>query len=168
MILNLVYFLQQHSLTIILCCLVAVLPVYNWKGSEPSLLDRLIVALNYIWFGLFGFICLIVNAIKGGRISPFMQYHIFQSFFLVMLWILLGIFVEMITRILYCIPFVKNIIPFILTPFQMPVIHLFIWQLSVIQLFLWLVIIYLVLTSLRGMYSYVPWVSDIIKNNVRK
>ena len=133
------------------------------KGTDSSLLDRLIAAVNYISFGLVGFIYLIVNAIRGGRMSAFLQYHIFQSFFLVMLYWLFGVFVDLITRVLYFIPIVKNLIPYILLPFNVPIVNGF----SIVSGTVALIIFYLVLTSIQGMYSYIPWVSDIIKGNVR-
>lgn len=163
-------FIQQHSLLILVCCLVCVLPVYNGKDSrESSILERILVALNYVWYpGLFGFICLISNVIKGGRISPFLQYHIFQSFFLVMLFWLLSVFVDLVARILYFIPLIKNLVPYIIGLFVTPIVHLFVIPLSIVSLCVFLLMIYLAVTSIQGQYSYIPWVSDIIKRNVRR
>ena len=39
--------------------------------------------------------------------------------------------------------------------------------LSLIQLFTTTIILYLAITSGMGLYSYLPWISDIIKGNTR-
>ncbi len=133
--------------------------------NDSTLLDRLIVAVNYVSFGLVGFIYLIINAIRKGRMSTFLQYHIFQSFFLVMLYWLLSVFISLIAQILSFIPFINILILKLLFYFNTPI---FFGKYSIVSGTVSLIIIYLVLTSIQGMYSYFPWVSDIIKGHVRR
>ena len=133
--------------------------------EKITLADRLIVGLNYITFGLVGFIYLIINAIRGGRLSAYLQYHIFQSFFLVMLYWLLSIFISLIAQILSFIPFINILVLKLLFYFNTP---FFFGRYSVVSGTVTLIIVYLVLTSFQGQYSYIPWVSDIIKRSVRR
>ena len=44
----------------------------------------------------------------------------------------------------------------------------FVFNLSLIQMFTTSVILYLAITSFMGYYSYIPWVSDIIKGNTNR
>lgn len=134
------------------------------RGELPSLFERLIVAANYITFGLVGFVWLIINAIRNNRMSSYMQYHIFQSFFLVMFYFLFIKFIEFIAMILCWIPFLRGLVTRLLFYINLPVIGHY----SIISGTVALVILYLVLTSIQGLYSYIPWVSDIIGKNVRR
>ncbi|MCR5266194.1 MAG: hypothetical protein K6E29_06330 [Cyanobacteria bacterium RUI128] len=131
--------------------------------DRPSFIERIIVIANYITCGLVGFVWLILNAIRGGRLTPFLQYHIFQSFFIVMLYWLIGTFTNLLVQILSFIPFVNMLVLKLSFYFNTP----FIFGYSIVSGTIVLIIAYLVLTSLQGQYSYLPWVSDIIKRMVR-
>ena len=133
--------------------------------ERVSVLEKLIAGINYISFGMVGFIYMIINAIRGGRMSVFLQYHIFQSFFLVMFYFLIGVFVSLVAQILSFIPFINILVLKLLFYFNAP---FFFGKYSVISGTVSLIIVYLVLTSVQGQYSYIPWVSDIIKRAVRK
>lgn len=134
-------------------------------GEFPSLFERLLVAVNYFSFGLVGFIYLVINAIRGGRLTPFMQYHIFQSFFLVMFYWLLTVFISLIAQILSFVPFINILVLKILFYFNTPFI---LGRYSLVSGTVSLIILYLAFTSFQGLYSYVPWVSDVIKRSIRR
>ncbi len=133
--------------------------------STPSIFDRLIAAVNYFTFGLIGFIWLILNAIRGGRMSGFIQYHIFQSFFLVMFYWLLKVFSAMIAQILSFIPFVNILVIKIIVYFNTP---FFFGRYSIVSGTVSLIVLYLILTSIQGKFSYIPWVSDVIKRSLNR
>ena len=88
------------------------------------------------------------------------MYHILQSIFISIVFVLISFLGEMIYVILYRIPLI-NAIPYLLS---MP-IPLFL-GLSIVQLLTTLIILYLAITSGMGYYSYLPWVSNIIKGNM--
>lgn len=48
----------------------------------------------------------------------------------------------------------------------MPIPILF--GLSIIQAITTLILLYLAISSFMGIYTYIPWVSDIIKQNTRR
>ena len=128
-------------------------------SNEIYPIERIISAASYLTAGGIGFVWLIIAAILRKRVTPFLMYHILQSIFLSILFFLISILGELIYVILYRIP-VINSIPYWLS-FPLP----FMFNLSIVQAFTTLIILYLAITSFMGLYSYIPWVSDIIKQN---
>lgn len=122
-------------------------------------IERIISAASYLTAGGAGFIWLLVAALLKKHVTPFLMYHILQSIFLYIAYFLLTVFAELIYVILYRIP-VVNAIPYFI---NMPLPYLF--GLSIIQGFTTLIILYLAITSFMGLYSYIPWVSNIINTN---
>ena len=136
----------------------------NFDPSHPDFFERLSASVNYFTFGMLGFVWLILAALGRLRLTKFLRYHIFQTFFLVMLYWLLSVFISLILQILSFIPIVNILIMKILFYLNYPV---FFEHYSVISGTVLCVLIYLSLNSLQGKYSYIPWVSDIITKNVR-
>ena len=128
-------------------------------SREIQPVERLISAASYLTAGGAGFLWLIIAAILKKHVTQFLLYHILQSIFLSIAYFLLATFAELIYVILYRIPII-NAIPYFL---NMP-IPLF-YGLSVIQTITTAIILYLAITAGMGLYSYIPWVSDIINTN---
>ncbi len=122
-------------------------------------IERIISAASYLTASGAGLVWLIIAAILKRHVTPFLLYHILQSIFLSILYFLIATFAELIYVILYRIP-VINAIPYFV---NMP-IPLF-YGLSIIQVFTTTIILYLAITAGMGLYSYIPWVSDIINTN---
>ena len=133
------------------------------KYSNPYLIERLVSALSYLTAGFVGFIWLLLGIFTKSSLRPFLKYHIFQSIFLSIAYFLTTQILGMLGSIINLIPFVRNVFSMILFPLFIPVLFGF----SVIQILIYTVLFYLVFTSLMGRYSYLPWISDIIKMNVR-
>ena len=95
--------------------------------------------------------------------KPFLKFHIFQSIFIAFtLWIVItGLGFAM--NIVSYIPIVKNIVGMVTFFLHTPLFLGF----SVIDTIYSLFILYLILGVIKGAYSYVPWVSAIIKANLR-
>ena len=129
--------------------------------NKPYPIERLIAALTYLTAGGAGFIWLIIAAVTRKQVTPFLMYHILQSIFISILFFLISVFGNFLLVIIYKIPII-NLIPVILNA---PLA--FANQLSIIQLFTTTIILYLAITSAMGYYSYLPWVSDIIKGNTK-
>lgn len=132
--------------------------------SSPGFFERVLASVNYVTFGIAGFVWLILAALKKVRLTRFLQYHIFQTFFLVMLYWLAGVFISLVVQILSFVPIVNKLVLKILFLFNTPFIF---EHYSIISGTICCIIIYLCITSLQGRYSYIPWVSDIIEKNVR-
>ena len=136
---------------------------YRLNPDKPYFMEKLVSALSYLTMGFVGFIYLIIVILTKRTLKPFLKYHIFQSIFISIGYYLLTIFVGLICNILLFIPFINKITTAVLYYLSIDII----FGCSIIGLCLHAVLFYLVITSLQGKYSYIPWVSDIIKMNVR-
>ncbi len=128
-------------------------------SNEIYPIERIISAATYMTAGGAGFIWLIIAALAKKRVTPFLMYHILQSIFLAIAYFLLTVLCNMIYVILYRIPLINAIPYFINMPLP------FAFGLSIIQIITTVVILYLAITSFMGIYSYIPWVSNIINQN---
>lgn len=133
--------------------------------SSIPLFEKIIAVLNYLTFGLVGFIYIILVALKKCRLTSFLQYHIFLTFFLVILFWLASVILTLLVQILSFIPFLNLLVLKLLFYFNAP---LFFGQYSIVTGFMRLFQIYLCATSFLGAYSYVPYASKIILANVRR
>lgn len=134
------------------------------NSNTPYIIERLIAAATYLSMGMVGFVWIIFCAVTKNNLRPFLKYHIFQSFFLIMALFLFNIFVSFIVSILGVIPFINMLVYKILFFFTAPIVA----GLSISSLFILALMVYLVFTSLQGKYSYVPWISNIIDSNVSR
>ena len=133
-------------------------PRYN----SPSLFEKLVASASYI-FPLVGFVFVIITALLKKDMKAFLKYHIFQSIFIAFtLWIVvsgLGFLMKFVSYI----PGVKNVVGIITFFLNTPLFYGF----SIISFLYFLFVIYLIIGVLRGSDSYVPWISDVIKTNLR-
>lgn len=135
----------------------------RYSQNEPLAIERIIAALSYLTSGFVGFFWLILALVTKNNIRSYLKYHIFQSIFISIAFFLLGAFLGLIMNILSIIPGLNQLVMQFTFYLNAPII----FGLSLIQSFMFGLIIYLVVTCLQGQLSYVPWVSDIIKENVR-
>lgn len=133
------------------------------SNEQPAMIEKIIAVLTYTTMGFAGFIWLLIGIFTKNRLRPYLQYHIFQSIFLSIAYFLVTQFVALAMNVLSFIPFVNQLVLATTFYFNMPLL----FGASVIQLFVYSVLAYLVFTSVQGKYSYLPWISDIIKANVR-
>jgi len=136
---------------------------YRLNPDKPYFMEKLVSALSYLSMGFVGFIYIVIIVLTKRNLKPFLKYHIFQSIFISIGYYLLSVFVGLICNILLFIPFINKITTMLIYYLTIDVIFGF----SVIGLCCYAVLFYLVITSFQGKYSYIPWVSDIIKTNVR-
>lgn len=132
--------------------------------SNISILERIIASLSYITMGMAGFIWLIISLFTKAPLKKFLQYHIFQSIFISITIFIISYIINFCCNILSIIPFLSKLIAQVTFLLNMPIFI----QYSIIQIIIYLFIIYLAISSLLGLYSYVPWVSGIIAQNVRR
>ena len=129
-------------------------------SRKPYPIERILSVATYLTAGGVGFVWLVIAALSRKSVTKFLMYHILQSIFISIVFVLISFLGEMIYVILYRIPLI-NAIPYLLS---MPIPLFF--GLSIVQLFTTLVILYLAITSGMGYYRYLPWVSNIIKGNM--
>lgn len=128
-------------------------------SKKPYPIERLLSVATYLTAGGVGFVWLIIAAFLRKQVAPFLMYHIMQSIFLSITYVLATILANMLLVIIYRVPII-NIIPVLLnTPIEI------MFGLSLIQALTTSVILYLAITSGMGYYSYLPWFSEIVKGN---
>lgn len=135
--------------------------MHNSREVYP--IERIISALSYITAGGVGFIWLIIAALMKKMVTPFLMYHIIQSIFISIAYFLAFKLYELLFIILIKIP-VINIVTSMFNSILINPMHIFLGY-SLLQVFTTAVVIYLVVTSFMGQYSYIPWVSNIINQN---
>ncbi len=130
---------------------------------KPFMIERIVAALSYITMGFAGFIWLIVAFFSKSHLRPFMQYHIFQSIFISIAYFLLCYVLGFLLNILSFLPFINRLVAQLTFLFNAPIFGIY----SIIQLIIYAIVLYLTVTSFMGKYSRIPWISDIIDQNVR-
>lgn len=133
------------------------------RYEKPYMIERIVSALSYLTSGFIGFIWLLLGIFTKSNVRPFLKYHIFQSIFLSIAYFLACQLFGMLASVVNFIPVLRTVISMILFPIMMPLIFGF----SILQILIYTFIFYLTVTSFMGRYSYIPWISDIIKMNVR-
>ncbi len=133
--------------------------LYDYK---PPMIERIVSALSYITWGTVGFIWMILGLFTKASLSSFVRYHIFQSIFISIGLMLLGMLLGFLADILSIIPIINKIMVALITLMNIPAIGPF----SLLQACLYSLVIYLAVSSFMGKYSYVPWVSDVINQNI--
>ena len=132
------------------------------RNSSPSVLERLVAAASYI-MPLIGLAFFIIAYLMKKDLRAFLKYHIFQSFFIAFALWLIFTGLGYVMNILSYIPILKNMLGMITFLLNTPLILGF----SIVTLFYTVFILYLAISAICGKDSYVPWVSDIIKENLR-
>ena len=131
--------------------------------EKPFMIERIIAGLSYLTMGLVGFIWLIIGLIRRAGLTKFLQYHIFQSIFISMGYVLLCLIFGFLLNLLSMIPFINILAAQIAMFFNMPLFFGY----SIIQTIIYILLFYLAITSFLGLYSRIPFISDIIDQNVR-
>jgi len=134
----------------------------SFQERNPYIIERLVVSLSYLTMGFIGFIWLVLGAFTKTRSSEFVRYHIFQAIFISILLFILNALIGIICDALSFIPFVKVLIQNVYFLLNAPIFLHY----SIIQTVFYLFLAYLMITSALGIYTYVPFVSDIISQNV--
>jgi len=133
-------------------------------NAIPTLAERIIAVATYATTGLAGFLWIIYAALTKKIIRPFLMYHIMLSIFLSLAYYIAFSLLKLLGNILCLIPFIKIIVSSIFYLFNFNIIYNF----SILQLLTTSVIVYLMITSFCGKYSYLPWFSDVIKSFFRR
>ena len=134
------------------------------RDNTPYLIERIVASLSYMTMGMVGFIWLIIGLFTKASLKPFLKYHIFQSIFISLGFAVLSIFVGWVSNILSFIPFINKLVAQINFLLNMPLI----FDYSILQTVIYVFLIYLAVTSFAGKFSYIPWISDIIDQNVER
>lgn len=127
------------------------------------MIERIIAGLSYLTMGFAGFVWLIIGLIRKTHLTKFLQYHIFQSIFISIGYVLLCLILGFILNLFSMIPFLNIFAAQIALLFNTPIIFGY----SIIQTAIYILLFYLAITSFMGLYGRIPWVSNIIDQNIR-
>lgn len=139
---------------------------YNRNNNNILPMEKIVSILSYFFFSIVGCVWLIIGAVTKQNLKPFLKFHIYQSIFL---WILLTIVSQLligILNILGYIPYLNAFLGFIVFSLNVSLFKIGNISFSIILIAGVLFFLYLSIGVLRGKFSYVPWVSDIIKYNI--
>ena len=82
--------------------------MYSYNNSEnPYMIERIVAALTYPTMGMIGFIWLILGLITKARPRVFTLYHIYQSIFLSIAYVVLSLLIGIVVNILSYIPLIN-------------------------------------------------------------
>ena len=137
--------------------------MYKTQKYKPFMIERIVACLSYLTMGFAGFVWLIIGVIRRTSLTKFLQYHIFQSIFISIGYVLACMILGFLFNLLSAIPLVNIFVAQIALFFNSPVVFGY----SIIQTAIYLLLFYLATTSLMGQFSRIPCVSDIIDQNVR-
>ncbi len=137
--------------------------MYSNNNENPYMIERIVTALTYPTMGMIGFIWLILGLITKARPRLFTMYHIYQSIFLSIAYVVISLLIGIIINMLSYVPLINKLVAQLVFWTNAPVFFGY----SIIQTIVYAVILYLAVFAFMGKYSYFPWVSEIIKENLR-
>ena len=129
--------------------------------NKPFMIERIVSALSYITMGFVGFIYMLLGLFTRAQLRPFTQYHIYQSIFISIAFFLLNYICGFILTILSYIPLINKLVAQITFLLNAPIVFAY----SIIQIIVYGIIFYLAITSFLGIYSRIPFISDITDQN---
>ena len=133
-------------------------------NPKPYLIERLVAGLTYPTMGLVGFVWLIIGQITKSTPTRFTAYHCYLSIFLSLGYVICNYIFWWIYDLITHIPFINRIVSNLVVYFNFPIFYGY----SFMQIIIYSVLIYMTVTAFLGMYSYLPWFSDIIKSIVKR
>ena len=96
---------------------------------QIPLTERIIAVATYLTMGFVGFVWLIIVLIRRSQLTRFLQYHIFQSIFISLAYVLLCYILGLTMNILSFVPFINVLVAQIALFLNAPLIFSF----SIIQ-----------------------------------
>ena len=130
-------------------------------SHKVFVVERVLASLCYLTLGWAAIILLIAQALFKLQPTKFVSYHIFQSVFIFFAYYVVSQLLGLVMIVISPIPVINNI-PLL---FNSSVSML--GGMSIIEALVSIVLFYLVITSLLGKYSFLPWVSNIVRYWVR-
>lgn len=138
----------------------------NYRYNQISVGEKIIAILSYLTSGIVGFIWILIGFFARQSLKPFLKYHIFQSIFLAFLFFILGHVIQILCVMLSYVPYVNAVVGILNFVFNVSILNVGWYHLSIINFLCLIFLIYVCLSVCIGKYTYIPWVSNIIKYNI--
>lgn len=137
--------------------------LHKMTRDLPSIPDRILSGLTYMTAGTVGVVWLIVATLRGTMPSRFGLYHIMQSIFVSLCYVIINWLFWTIADILALVPFINRLTRQVIYIFNSPLVFGY----SIMQCFIYGTLIYLTVFAFMGLYAYLPFFSDVIKSHFR-
>ncbi len=134
------------------------------ESHQPYVIERIVSGLTYPTMGLAGFVWLLIGQLTKSAPTRFTSYHCYLSIFLSLGYVICNYIFWWLYEVITHVPFINTPVAQLVFLFNAPILYGY----SIMQIFLYSVIIYMTVTAFLGMYSYLPWFSDIIKSIVKR
>lgn len=121
----------------------------NFKKSGPATMEKVVGALCYLTGGIAGIIYIIIS--RSSYQSEFFRFHFLQAIVISIISLLLG----------WCVNFFYVLVPPGLIPVSAGLVQ------TVVSLPFFLLAIYGLVSSLLGKYCEIPWLSNVVRNQMR-
>ena len=126
------------------------------------LIDRIVSALVYFTFGMFGIVWLIFANVTQKRISSFLMFNIYQSIFVSICLCIFSYIYNIAANLMMAIPFIKKfVVAFDIFFNRTPLYYTFTLSGFIITI----LVSYLVIMSLMARKPKLPVISDIVSKN---
>jgi uncharacterized membrane protein len=131
-----------------------------WRlQSEPTTAERICGGLSYLTFGIAGLLYMILS--KSGSQSQLFRFHFFQSVLMSILGMLIGWAAEPLLQIVMSI--MGAVAPSVVSGFASSVGFIAIILTNTFRLAL----LYGAVWAFLGKFAEVPFISDIVRQNMR-
>ncbi|MDD3150401.1 MAG: hypothetical protein PHV68_06165 [Candidatus Gastranaerophilales bacterium] len=132
-------------------------------NTMPGMNERIISVLSYLTAGMVGFFWIVLSAITKRTLKQFVKFHTYQSIFLSILYYVAKIVLNILLSVIKIIPIIGKLffaLVFYIT--QMP----FIFGFSILHTAIIVVLVYIIISCLKGKYTELPWVSENIRRMI--
>jgi len=132
-------------------------------NNQPYPIEKIISIASYLTAGFVGFLYVIFAIVSKFTLRPFVKYHVYQSIFLSILCFVVMKFLELILPVLNLIPGIDFLVR---TLVYFSCLNIVFFNFSVFHAVIFLVMLYLCIGVAMNKYSYIPWVSNVIKYHI--
>ena len=128
-----------------------------------GIIDRIISVLTYYTFGGVGVFWVVICALVKKHNPKLTTYHILQSIFLSIILYLISVLLDIAIGLTINLPFIGEFIKKIVIYTSQTPIYL---GFSLVHYIIFIIISYLAIFALFGKYSYLPYISEMVKSNL--
>ncbi|MBR1977155.1 hypothetical protein IKA15_02630 [bacterium] len=129
-----------------------------------TIIERFICALTYLTFMFVGLVWLILCHITKKRMPPVVEYHIYQSFLLSVILYVVSLICEISFGFMMGLPYIGGYVKkFLIFTAGTPIYLTF----TLVHFVIFIIMLYLAIFAFFGKYSYLPYISDMVKSNLR-
>lgn len=130
--------------------------------NKAALSDRFISVLAYYTFGIFSIIWIVFANLTKKRITPFLMFNLYQAIFISVILAVISLLYSIAINFMMAIPFVGKLANMFDIFFNKTPLY---FSFTISGLLVTLLITYLAFRALIGAKSYIPFISEIVKEN---